>query len=375
MTTTIRPVTTRAELKSFVRFPNRLYADNKFYVPQIESMELDTLSPGKNHAFDVCEAQYWLAYNEKGEITGRIAGIINRQYNEKVGQKICRFGWMDFINSPEVVKALLSTVEDFARNKGMDTINGPVGFLEFDISGILVEGFDQIPTAYGKYNAPYYEPLITENGYEKDADYVEYRVEVPDNIPDRYFRYATLVAEKYHLHEAPVRRKKDLLPYAEGIFSCMNSCYSKLHGYSELSAGQCEDLKNQFFPNLNTDYVSVILDSSDRVIAFGICLPSLSKALQKAAGRMFPFGFVHILKALRKNDTIDTLLISISDEYKDKGVNAMIFAKVAAGIRKNGIRYMESTRELEHNVQVQNLWNHFEHALNKRARSFWKKLC
>ena len=370
----IKEVSDKKELKRFVRFPNELYAGNRYYVPQIESMEIDTLTPGKNRAFEVCEGKYWLAMDDSGKVVGRIAGIINHKYNDKVGKRICRFGWIDFIDSQEVVSALLAKVEEYARSKGMEMVEGPVGFLEFDISGVLVEGFDQIPTAYGKYNAPYYEPLILKEGYSKVTDFVEFRITVPDNI-DRYIRFADMVAQRYNLREAEYRTKKELVrKYADGIFAVMNSCYSKLHGFSELSPAQCEDLKDQFLPNLNLDYVSVIVDPDEKVIGFGITLPSLSLALQKANGHMFPFGFIHILRALRKNDTIDALLIAILEEYQDKGVNAMIVSKIGKGMHKNGIKYVESTRELEDNHDVQNLWGRFEHHLHKRARVYSKNI-
>lgn len=373
MTVTVKKVETRKDLRRFAEFPNHLYKDNPYFVPQIVSMDMDTFDPAKNRAYEVCEGSYWLAYDETGKIVGRIAGIINHRYNEKVGHKICRFGWIDFIESQEVADALLAEVEKYGREHGMEEVEGPVGFLEFDVSGVLVEGFDQLPTAYGKYNAPYYEPMILKDGYEKSVDFVEFLIKVPEDI-SRYERFANLVAERYELREATIRNKRELNQYVPGVFKVMNACYSKLHGFSELSPAQCEDLKNQFFGNLRLDYVSIILDKNDEVVAFGICLPSLSKALQKAKGHLFPFGWAHILHALRHNDTIDALLIAISDEYKSKGVNAMISTKLGRGFIKNGIRYIESTRELEDNKSMQNIWGRQETRLHKRARVYRKSL-
>ena len=352
MITKIKEVATKKDLRAFVHFPNQLYKDNPCYVPQIESMDRDTLTPEKNHAFEVCEGKYWLAYNEKEEVVGRVAGIINRKYNEEKGEKVCRFGWMDFIDDREVSKALMDTVERYAKEKGMDAISGPMGFLEFDPAGVLVEGFDKLPTAYGKYNAPYYEEVI----------------------PERYERMAQLVSIKNDLHEAPFRNCKELEPYLDGIFKCLNSAYSKLHGFSALLKGQCEDLKKQFLGHINVDFMSVILDAEEHVVAFGVGMPALSKAMQKAKGSLFPFGWLHLMKALRKNDTIDLLLIAIDEKYKNKGVNAMIFDKFAKGIAKNGIKYIESTRELEDNTSVQNLWRYLEHDLTKRARTYKKTI-
>jgi len=373
MAITIRKVESRSDLRKFAEFPNVLYKDSEYYVPQIVSMDMDTFSPEKNRAFEVCEAQYWLAYNDAGKIVGRVAGIINHKYNKKVGVRICRFGWIDYINDQEVCHKLMSTVEEYARSKEMEMVEGPVGFLEFDVAGILVDGFDQYPTAYGKYNDPYYEPLILNEGYVKETDFVEYRVKVPDNV-DKFIKLGKLIGERYQLKEAPLNRKSDILKYVDGIFAVMNKAYSKLHGFSELSPAQCEDLKNQFFDQLDMDYVSVILDSNDKVVAFAITLPSLSMALRKANGSLFPFGFIHVLKALKHNDTIDALLIAIDDDYKDKGVNAMLMAKIGTGYIKHGIKWLESTRELENNLAVQNMWGRFEHKLHKRARVYIKTI-
>ena len=367
-------VESRRDLKRFVHFPNELYKHNVYYVPQIESMDLDTMTPGKNRAFEVCEGSYWLAYDENGKIVGRIAGIINHEYNRKVGKKICRFNWIDFIDDQDVCKALLEVAEAYAREKGMEEIEGPVGFLEFDVTGVLTEGFDQLPTAYGKYNSPYYEPYILNCGYEKATGYVEYLIKVPEVLDERYGRFAKIVADRYELHQAHIPTRRSLRPYFKGVFECMNRCYSKLEGYSELTDGQCDDLIKQFVPNLNPDLVSIILDKNERVVAFAVTMPSLARAMQKAKGHMFPFGWYHILRAIAKNDTIDALLIAIDDDYKDKGLNSMIFDKLYVGIQKCGVKYVESTRELESNVNVQNMWGRFERKIHKRAMTYVKKL-
>lgn len=374
MDVTIKEVRTKSDLRKFVHFPNVLYKDNPYYVPQIESMDRDTLTPSKNHAFEICEGKYWLAYDEKGHVVGRVAGIINRSYNEKVGEKICRFGWIDFIDDRSVSEALMKTVENYAKENGLDIVSGPTGFLEFDAAGVLVDGFDQLPTAYGKFNDPYYEYHLWALGYQKEIDFVEYRIVVPEVIPDRYARMAKIVSDKYGLHQAPLLKHSDIKNYLDGLFQCMNAAYSNLHGFSELTPGQCEDLKKQFLNNVSVDFLSIILDANDKVVAFGVALPSLSKAMQKAKGSLFPFGFIHLLKALKHNDTIDLLLIAIDERYQSKGVNAMIFDKFAKGITKNGIKYIESTRELEDNTNVQNLWNHLEHHIHKRARVYRKNI-
>lgn len=374
MKTTIKDVVTKKDLKQFVHFPNALYKGNPCYVPTLESGDLDALNPKKNHAFEFCEGKYWLALDAGGKIVGRIAGIINRAYNQKTGVRYARFGFMDFIDDDEVVDALFDTVEAWAREKGMERMSGPLGFLEFDASGVLVAGFDELPTAYGKYNHPYYETQLLRRGYVKDTDWVEYSVTIPDDITEWFGRAAAMVARRYQLHQADIRSKKKMVSYFPQCAKVLNEAYRDIHGFSELSKGQVDDLIRQFVPNLNTDFVSIILDGHDQVAAFGISMPSLSKALQKCKGKLFPFGFLHILHAIRHNDTLDLLLIGIADEYKGKGLNAMIFDKIAPAVKNYGIKYLETTRELEDNASVQNMWNRFETRLHKRARCYLKDL-
>lgn len=374
MKVTIKEVKTRKELKSFVHYPNALYKGNKFYVPTLESADLDVLNPNKNHAFEFCEGQYWLAYDESGNIVGRIAGIINHQYNKKVNQAIARFGFMDFIDVDDVVDALFDRFQQWAKEKGMNTFSGPLGFLEFDAAGVLVEGFDQLPTAYGKYNFPYYEKQLLRIGYQKETDWVEYRVTVPDYIPDNYEKASRILEERYKIHIAPIKTKKQLVKYFDEMSVVLNNAYRNIHGYSELSPGQIDDLKKQFVPNLDIRFVAIVLNEENRVVAFGICMPSVSEAMQKAKGKLFPFGWYHILHAIRHQEVLDTLLIGIDDDYRKKGVNALIFNHISKGIRERGIKYIETTRELEDNNSVQNLWNKFETHLHKRARCYYKNI-
>ena len=374
MNVTIQEVVSRKDLRRFVHFPNEFYKDNPYYVPTLESGDRDLLNPKKNHAFEFCEGKYWLALDDDGKIVGRIAGIINRQYNKKTGVDYARFGFMDFVDDDTVVDALFDTVEAWAREKGMKVMNGPLGFLEFDASGVLVAGFDELPTAYGKYNFPYYEPQLLRRGYVKDTDWVEYQILMPDDIEEWFNRPARLVAARYHLHQADISTKKKMVSYFPACARVLNETYRNIHGFSELTEGQVDDLMKQFVPNLNPDFVSIILDENEEVVAFGISIPSLSKAMQKCHGKLFPFGFRHILHALKHNDTADLLLIGISDKYKNKGLNAMIFDRVSHAIHGYGIKYLESTRELEDNNGVQNMWNRFENRLHKRARCYIKDL-
>ena len=374
MKVTIKELKTRKELKAFVKFPNDLYRDNPYYVPQLVSFDLDTVDKNKNHAFEYCEAWYWMAYDGEGHPVGRIAAILNHNYNKKMGILQGRFGFLDFIDDNDVVDALFDTLEKWAREKGLTSLNGPLGFLEFDASGILVEGFDELPTAYGKYNAPYYEGHLLRRGYVKDVDWVESLVRMQYPLPEEYRRVAEIVSKRYGIHSVKLRNKREMVASFDEMAALLNKTYSKIHGFSELSPGQIEDLKKQFVPNLKPDFVSIVRNDEGRMVGFGICLPSIARALQKAKGSLFPFGWYHILKALRKNEILDTLLIGIDDDYKNKGVNAIIFDSTSFIIKKYGIKYVETTRELENNAGVRNLWNKFETRTHKRARCYIKEI-
>lgn len=373
MKITIKEVSTKRELKQFVKFPNKLYLGNKFYVPPLIYSELKTLSKKDNPSFEFCETKYWLAYINYN-IVGRVAGIINYNYNKKVGENFVRFGWLDFIEDENVLKELIETVEFWAIQNNAKTIHGPLGLSEFDASGILIEGFEELSTSFGKFNFPYYSELIEKLGFKKDIDWVEYNIKVPKSIPEKYSRIAMVVKNRYKLHSARLRKKKDLLKYSDEVFQLLNQEYAGLYAFSELTKTQCEDLKSQFIPLLRLKYVSIILNAENNVVGFGICMPSLSKALQKAKGRLYPFGILRIQNALKYNDTIDTLLIAVHKDYKDKGVNSVIFNDIGNSIINSGITNIESTRELEENFSVQNLWNKFEFRQHKKTRCYVKNL-
>lgn len=374
MKISIKEITSQRDLKKFVKFPNKLYKGNEFYVPPLVAVELETISKDQNPAFEFCEAKYWLAYDENNAIVGRIAGIINHKYNQKEGKQFVRFGWLDFIEDYNVLKALLHAVETWAKEREAMYIHGPLGFSDFDVSGVLIEGFDELPTVYGKYNYPYYSEFIERCGYKKEVDWVEYSVTVPKTMPEKFSDMVKIIAERYKLRSAKFTSKKELLKYVNEIFQLLNKEYDSIHGFSELTPKQIDTLKKQFIPLVRLKYVSVVLNAENKVVGFGICMPSLSKALKKAGGHLFPFGLIHIQKALFYNDTIDTLLIAIHSDYREKGVNALIFNDIGNSIIADGISKIETTRELEHNFPVQNLWNKLERRQHKRARCYIKAL-
>lgn len=372
MKTVIKEVVSEADLKTFIRFPDQLYKGNPYYVPPLHRGEFDTLGP-KNPAFDYCEAAYWLAF-QNGRPVGRIAGIINSKYNEKGDKKIARFGWLDFEEDEEVLGLLFQTFEAWARERGMEIAQGPMGFISFDASGVLVEGFEELPTSFGHYNYPYYDGLIKSFEYEKETDWVEFEVMMPEKVPDRITKTAALVQKRYSVRNATFSSKKELFDYGDEMFRVLNICYEDLYGFNALTQKQIDNLKKDFFSFINPEYISVVLNEKDEVVGFGIAMPSLSKALQKSKGNLFPFGFWRVWRALKKNDTMDLLLLGVIPEYRSKGVNALIFEKMGHAFAKNGIKYLETTRELEDNHNVTQLWNKLEHRQHKRARCYTKKL-
>ncbi len=372
METTIKKVVTKADLKEFVRFPDGLYKDNPYYVPPLHNGELHTLGQN-NPAFEYCEASYWLA-RRNGKTVGRIAGIINNRFNEEQGRKIARFGWLDFEEDQEVLQLLFQTFENWASEKGMEASQGPMGFISFDNSGVLVEGFEEIPTSFGHYNFPYYDPMIRKLGYLKDTDWVEFEVIMPDQVPERIVKAAELVEKRYKVRNAPLKSSKDFSKYADDFFRLLNVCYEGLYGFNQLTEKQIQAIKKEFLSVLQPDYVSMVINEAEELVGFGVAMPSLSKALQKAKGKLFPFGYYRVWKALRKNDTIDLLLLGIVPEYRNKGIHALIFKKIGESLAANGFKFLETTRELEDNHNITQLWSKLEHRQHKRARCYTKQL-
>ena len=371
--TEIQEVNSKKRSGQFLQYPLDLYAGNKFFVPPLLANEKKILSPKYNPAFLHSESRFWLAKKD-GKIAGRIGGIINHSYNEKMGKNIARFNWFDCIDDAEVAGALFGTVEEWAMEKGMNQISGPYGFNSFDKHGLLVDGFNELAASSSNYNYPYYQKLVTTAGYQKEADWVEYSIKVPGGVPDKMERVAGIATERYNLRVPEARSMKDLLPYKYEIFHLLNEAYRHLLGVVPLTEEETDWYVRKFFGYLSSDFVTVVLDQEDNLIAFGITMPSLSEALQKAGGRLWPFGFFHLWKALRVNDTIDLLLIAVKPEYQNKGINAILFRKLIPNFIRRGIQYVETTQNQEGNEKVQAQWSYFDHRLHKRSRCFFKEL-
>ena len=377
MAVTIKKVTTKRELKRFIRFNYELYKGNPYSVPDLYDDMLNTLNRRKNAAFEFCEAEYFLAYKD-GQLVGRVAAIINNRANQTWGKKEVRFGWIDFTDDAEVSEALIRTVEQWGKERGMTHIVGPLGFTDMDAEGMLVEGFDQLGTMATIYNYPYYPQHIERLGFTKDADWVEYKIYIPDAIPDKHKRISDLIQRKYNLKiKKYTSSRKIARDYGQAIFELINEAYTPLYGYSALTQRQIDQYVKMYLPILDLRMVTLITDQDDQLVAVGISMPSLSEALQKSHGRLLPFGWYYLLKALffkRRAKMLDLLLVAVKPEYQNKGVNALLFSDLIPVYQQLGFEYAESNPELELNGKVQAQWEYFRTEQHKRRRAFIKEI-
>ena len=370
----IKPV--KRELLKFVHFPiDTLYKDNPYYVPSLVLDEVDTLTPSKNPAFDFCRSVYYMAFDD-GKPVGRIAGIINDTVNGKTGSRDVRFGFVDFIDDKEVSRKLFEAVEQWGRKQGMTRMVGPLGFTDMDPEGLLIEGFDQVSTMDTIYNHPYYAGHIESLGFEKEVDWVEFKIYVPDSVPEKHRRISDIISRKYELQTIKYTSAKKIVnDYGQAIFNLVNEAYANLYGYSPLTPRQIDHYIKMYLPVLRLENVSLIIDKNRQLVGVGIAMPSMSKALIKSRGRILPLGWLQLLKALRgKNDVVDLLLVAVKPEYQSKGVNALLFTDLIPYFIKNGYVYAESNPELELNQKVQSQWQYFNTVQNKRRRAYSKML-
>lgn len=376
MPVNIVKVENKRQLKKFINFGNELYKGNPYFVPELFADAMTTLRKDRNAAFDFCEADYFLAYRD-GKIVGRIATIINRNANEKWGQKSARFGWVDFIDDNEVVDSLFGAAEAWARERGMTEIQGPLGFTDLDREGMLIEGFDRIGTMATIYNHPYYPKQMERMGYTKDAEWVEYLLKVPEKRWEKAQRVSAIVEKKFGLSVVHCKSRSELAKrYGKAIFELVNECYSELYGYSPLSQKQIEQLIKMYVPVIDLRLIALIVDKEDNLVGLGISIYSLSEALQKAKGKLFPFGWWHLAKALffKHPKRLDFLLAAVKPEYQSKGAFAMVFNELLGHYIDMGFVDVESNPELEDNLKIQSQWSEFERELHKRRRAFKKEL-
>lgn len=375
-TLTIKEVKRDRDLRRFVQFGIDIFKGNNYYCPPLIFDEMATLKKGKNPAHEVCDFVLYMAYRN-GKAVGRIAGIVNHRANEAWGVKKCRFGWFDFVDDYEVFESLLDSVAEWGRSKGMELLNGPVGFTDFDHQGLLIEGFDYNSPMASLYTHPYYVAHYERYGLRKEADWIEFQIHPPKEAPERMRRVAALVSERYGLRTVKVKNSRELrAKYGYSYFDVLDSAYQKLYNYQPMTEKQKQYYCKMFFPLLNFDFVTLVVNDKDEIVAVGLGMPSLSDALRKCRGRLFPFGWYHLLKALKAKQMtdFDLLLIAVRPDYQDKGVNSLIVNEMTPYFSKYGIQRVETSAILETNNKSQANFVIFDHIQHKRRRAFVKEL-
>ena len=376
MSVTIKTVSSVKDFKTFARFANRLYKGNKYYVPSMPMDDLSTFSKEKNAAFEFSDAEFYLAYKD-GEVVGRVAAIINHKANEAWKVKQVRFGWIDFIDDMEVSAALLDAVIEFGRKAGMTQIVGPLGFTDFDPEGMLVDGYDRLGTMALIYNHPYYPEHMKKHGYYKETGWLEYRITIPETVSERHKQIAEAVMERYGLViKKKTRRQIKKERYGQKLFKLINETYCVLYGYSLLSEKQIDQYVGLYLSLIDTEMLTFVENAEGELIAAGISIPSLSEALQKCNGEIFPFGWWHLLKAmfLRKPDTLDLLLIGVRPDYQNKGINSIMILDLVDRYNRLGFRYAETNAMLETNAKIHAMFEPFEKEVHKRRWVFGKDI-
>lgn len=377
----IKKVESRRDLCKFIDFHNELYKGNPYHVPNLYFDEMNTFRKDKNAAFDFCEAEYFMAYRD-GKVVGRVAAIINHSANKKWERESVRFGWIDFVDDIEVSKALLKAVEDYGKSKGMKEIVGPLGFTDMDPEGMLLYGYDQLGTQATAYNYPYYpEHMDRMGGWEKDNDYVEYKLYVPEEMPEKYATIAKMIQKRYNLQVKKLKRNEIYGEngYGRKIFEVINETFKDLYGYSKLTDRQIEQYVKMYLPMADLDLITIIEDwntPDHKVVGVGISIPSLARALQKCGGKLFPFGWWHILRALKfhKTEVVDLLLVGVLPEYRQKGANALLFYDLIPHYQRLGFKWGETHVEMETNMKVQGQWQYLNREIHKRRRCYKKDI-
>lgn len=373
----IKEVTTKADLRRFVDYPNVLYKDVKAYIPAIFEDDMDDWDPKKNPAFSYCEARNWLALRD-GEVVGRIGAILSHRANETWNTKRMRFTQVDFIDDYEVSAALFAVVEDWARAKGCNQVHGPLGFCDLDREGMLVEGFDERSMCITYYNHPYYNDHLAALGYGKDTDWVENLLILPDASDENAQKLSKLserLLQRGKYHKVLLKSKKDITPRLfEQVFELINKAYAPLYGVVKISDNQVSKYAEKFMPVLSPDYICLVMNEQEEMVAFGACIPSLANALKRSHGKLFPFGWYHVLRAQKNTDALDMLLIAVDPQLQGRGLNVIVMDHILKGAQKNGITLAETGPTLETNDKVQSQWKFFEHRQHKRRRCYIKDL-
>lgn len=365
----VKQVLNSSDLELFIKFPMELYKGNPYYVPPLINEEKSIWMKEENPALQYSEAAQFLAYKGKN-IVGRIAVMINHKEEKELGIRKVRFGWLDFIDDIEVSKSLINTAIEYANSKGISKIEGPMGFTNLDKAGMLTKGFDKLATMIGIYNFDYYPKHMEQLGLVKEKEWVEFEINFPDTLPDKVEKFSRLIAEKYELELVKFKAKKDILPLVDSMFKLLDDTYKNLSTYTPITEEQIKHYKEKYFKFIDKDYIVCIKDKSGSLISFAITMPSYSKALQKAKGKLFPFGWWHLLNAGKKNDRANFYLIGIHPQYQKRGVTAIIFKEIYETFKKKGVKFLETNPELEENASIQALWQDYNPINHKRRRTY-----
>ena len=365
----VKQVLNSSDLELFIKFPMELYKGNPYYVPPLINEEKSIWVKEENPALQYSEAAQFLAYKGKN-IVGRIAVMINHKEEKDLGIRKVRFGWLDFIDDIKVSKALIDTAIEYAKSKGISKIEGPMGFTNLDKAGMLTKGFDKLATMIGIYNFDYYPKHMEQLGLVKEKEWVEFEINFPDTLPDKVEKFSNLIAEKYELELVKFKSKKDILPLVEPMFKLLDDTYKHLSTYTPITQELIKHYKEKYFKFIDKDYIVCIKDKYGSLISFAITMPSYSKALQKAKGKLFPFGWWHLLNAGKKNDRANFYLIGIHPQYQKRGVTAIIFKEIYETFKKKGVKFLETNPELEENTSIQALWQDYHPTNHKRRRTY-----
>ncbi|AZZ58107.1 GNAT family N-acetyltransferase [Riemerella anatipestifer] len=365
----VKKVTNDKELQDFIKFPNKLYKENPNYVPPLNNDEKNIWKAEENPALSYSDTEQYLAYRN-GEVVGRIALMVNYKEEKELGIKKLRFGWLDFIDDIEVSKALMDKAIEVAKSKNLPKIEGPMGFTNLDKAGMLVMGFDKLATMIGIYNFEYYPTHLEQLGLKKEKEWVEFEIDFPEQLPEKVTKFSGLIKEKYKLKVLRFNHKKEILPLVEPMFKLLDETYKNLSTYTPISDEQIKTYKEKYFGFIDKDYIICIADEHDDLIAFAITMPSYSRALQKAKGKLLPFGWWHFLQASKKNDRANFYLIGIRPDYQRRGVTSIIFEEIYKVFKKKGVRFLETNPELEENKNIQLLWQDYNPVNHKRRRTY-----
>ena len=374
MSIEIKEVKNTADKKAFVNFPFQLYKKSKMWVPPLKSDELKMLSPETNPAFEFCDSKFWLAV-KNGKVVGRIAAIINKAYNEKINKKMGRISRLEFIKDEEVLNSLLSKAETWLKENGMEMVHGPLGFSNLDLQGMLIEGFDYLPSIASVFNMDYYQEMIEKHAYEKEIDWLEFRLSIGEHAVNKASRGAALIAKRYGMEVLHFTKTSEMIPYVKQLFEILNNAFDVLPFVAKLTPKMIDLYSEKYIKFMNPAFVKIV-KMGDEIVGFIIGMPSLSEAMQKAGGKLFPFGFWHILKArkAKNNNTLDQLLTGVIPEHQSKGVAVLLFSESQNMMIKKGMKYIETTGVFETNHNVITNWKNYDHIQHKRRRCFIKSL-